>query len=312
MTKTTPKPRVNVLEVLPELAEMVKTTTRIHPRRGEVQDLAGSKIGGNFLWPKGEAWPTVLSKRPKRWVDFDYPSSWKWNFPDGTPIELTPVLQINQRDVKDFPFPENKDLFQLFWLAHDVDDPPYFCPPFAVWRSTKNVAETLTKTPSSPYANPSFVPTPCYLTFEIVEEYPDIEDLSDEQQDRLSTWLHSLDVEIESDVDQYEGRDALYEYELSVCPSNKLGGHVWWIQRVDWPDCECGHRMEHLLTLTDCEIDAGTWPRWLALEDRELYKDRAFYGELANAPSWSLGGGSMYYFVCRHCENWPVKAVYQR
>jgi hypothetical protein len=313
MTKTTAKPRFNVLEVLPELAGMVKTTTRIHPRRGEVQDIAGSKIGGKFLWPANEKWPTMPSKRPKHWVDFDYEWSFKWDFPDGTEIELTPVLQINQKDAKDFPFPKGTDLFQLFWLPLDIDKRPYFCPPHVVWRSTKNLGEALSDMPFSPHVNPNYVPNPCYLTFESVEEYPDIEDLNDEQQDRLSNWVHSLHPEVKaSDSDEFESIDAIYQFELSVCPSSKLGGYVGWIQAPEWPDCDCGHRMEHLLTLTDCEVDAGTWIRWLPLEDRELYKDRTFYSELVNAPNWSLGGGSMYYFVCRHCENWPVKVVYQR
>ncbi len=36
MTKTTPPPRVNILEALPELAAQTTTTTRLHPRRGDV------------------------------------------------------------------------------------------------------------------------------------------------------------------------------------------------------------------------------------------------------------------------------------
>jgi hypothetical protein len=310
VAKTTAKPRFNVLEALPELAGMIKTTTRIHPRRGEVQDIAGSKIGGKFLWPANEKWPTMPSKRPKWWTNSDYSWDWKWDFPDGTEVDLTPVLQINQKDVKNFPFPKDKDLFQLFWLALIDDAPPYSCRPHVIWRSTKDVKELLADMPLSPHVNPDLVPNPCYLTLETVKEFPDIEELTNDQVVRLNAWLASLgEINFQN---TYQKLETLYQFELSVCPSNKLGGHVDWLQYPEWPTCTNGHKMEHLLTLNDSEVDSGTWFRWLPLEDRKNWHGAFTNDERVNAPEWQLGGGSMYYFVCRQCENWPVKAVYQR
>jgi hypothetical protein len=320
MTKTTPPPRVNVLEALPELANQIATTTRLHPRRGEVLDPAASKIAGIFLWPEDEAWPTVPSKRPT-WL----PPDMEWDFPDGTPIELIPVLQLNKRDVPDFPFPEGKDLFQMLWLPLRIEKAPYQGEPYVHWRSTQSVGKSLSTIPLSLHADDSFVPKPCSLSFEHVQEFPDIEDLSDEQQDRLSEWLHKgaylafkdtlleLNFDLpEYELDEDEEIDALYQYELSVCPSNKLGGHVDWIQYSNWPNCDCGRRMEHLLTLTDTEVGIATWRRWLPLEDHEKWHDRKLADEILDALGLYLGSGSMYYFICRHCESWPMKAIYQR
>jgi hypothetical protein len=310
MSKTTPAPRLNVLEALPELANQIATTTRLHPRRGEVPDPAASKIGGLFLWPEDEAWPTMPSQRPKWWTDGQY---WQWNFPNGTPIELVPVLQLNKKDVPDFPFPEGKDLFQMLWLPLLIEKPPYQGEPYVYWRSTASITKRLSTIPLSPHADLNFVPKPCTLSFERVEEFPDIEDLSDEQQDRLSEWLYSLPFpEFENKPNKHNKIYAVYASELSTCPSNKLGGHVAWMQYPKWPDCDCGRKMEHLLTLTDMEVDAGSWRRWLPLEDRDKRHDRRLANEINNAPDWLLGGGSIYYFICCHCEAWPMKAVYQR
>src|SRR5688572_26960321 len=98
MKKTTLPPPVDVLEILPELANAGRETIRLHPRQGEVTDLHASKIGGIFLWPSEEPWVTVPSKRTAMAEYMEY-SEWKWDFPDGTHIELVPVLQLNKKDV---------------------------------------------------------------------------------------------------------------------------------------------------------------------------------------------------------------------
>lgn len=301
MTKTTPPPRLNILEALPELADLTTMAIRLHPRRGEVPDPAGSKIGGLFLWPEDEPWPTMPSHR------IHLPTE---NYvPNGTPIALVPVLQLNARDVPDFPFPPDKDLMQLLWCPLRSDEPPFFCIPRVFWRNRVSITHPLVLIPPSPHADDYLVPKLCMLTFEHVMEYPDIEDLSEEQFNRFKAWFDTKDIECDEYAED-ECASSMYQFELSVCPSNKLGGYVDWIQREEWQFCDCcGQRMEHLLTLTDSEIGAD---RWLPLEDRELCKDISSYRELYNPPDWSLGGGSMYYFVCHNCEDWPVKAVYQR
>jgi hypothetical protein len=312
MTKTTAPPRLNVLEALPELAAQTAPTIRIHPRRGDVSDLAASKIGGNLLWPEDEPWPSIPSEIPDWYPGFEY-GEWKWDFPDGTPIALVPVLQINAADVPDFSFPPGKDLFQLLWYPLDTEEAPYHCTPRVFWRDSQAITHPLAAMPPSLYASPHYIPKPCTLTFERTIDYPDVLELSEAQIARWDAWIEPQTFVFEDDPRQYQSKRTLYQFELSVCPSNKLGGHVNWIQFPEWPACDtCGRQMEHLLSLTDCEVDGGSWPRWLPLEDRELWKDPWKHAEIVNAPDWYLGGGSMYYFVCRHCADWPVKPVYQR
>jgi hypothetical protein len=311
MVKTTPLPRANVLDALPELANQTATAIRLHPRRGDVPGLAASKLGGVFLWPDDESWPTMPSQRPQWWADnFEF-GDWSWDFPDGTPIALMSVLQINADDVPDFPFPPGKDLLQLLWYPLDMEMPPYHCAPRVFWRTSATVTRPLMTMPPSTHAHPGYILKPCTLTFERVIEYPPVQELGEEQVARLDRWLDKLG-EIEFEDKGYQGKDTLYQYELSVCPGNKLGGYVCWQQDPERQTCDAGHRMEHLLTVTDMEVDGGTWPRWLPAEDRELWNDPWKQQELSNAPGWYLGGGSMYYFVCRRCDGWPIKVVYQR
>ncbi|GAB4530318.1 MAG: hypothetical protein OHK0046_50860 [Anaerolineae bacterium] len=312
--KVTPKPRVDVLQALPELAHEVATTIRLHPRRGHVADLAGSKIGGAFLWPEDEPWPTLPSMKGGQLsgIGVDYPWAWKWTAPDNTPIELTPVLQLNKRDVPDFPFPEGKDLFQLLWQALATKDTPYSCLPHVIWRSTDSVKSHRHNMPVSLHIDPNYVPRSCYLTFERVAEYPHIAHLSDEQIERLEKWISQLDVSVEGYTSEFEEfASILYQYELSTCPDTKLGGYPDWIQDPEVPTCDCSREMDHLLTIQDIGIDSGSYQRWLPVEDHDLW-NRGLFDLVSNAPDLSLGGGAMYYFVCRSCENWPIKVVYQR
>src|SRR5687768_10898740 len=157
MAKTTAPPRVNILDAFPELAKLAATTIRLHPRRGEVSDPMASKIGGTFLWSADETWPTWSSQRPPNADLFTLPD-WRWDFPDGTPIAYVPILQINARDVPDFPFPAGNDLMQLLWLPLDLNEPPYFCFPRIFWRNTTLIQNALITMPLSPFANPIYIP----------------------------------------------------------------------------------------------------------------------------------------------------------
>jgi hypothetical protein len=56
MTRTTPPRPADVAEVLPQLAPLARTATRLHPRPGSPTACDGS-AGGPLLWPAGEPWP---------------------------------------------------------------------------------------------------------------------------------------------------------------------------------------------------------------------------------------------------------------
>jgi hypothetical protein len=250
--------------------------------------------------------------RPQ-WYDRFLDRQWhiEWDIVEGTPIALIPVLQINAKDVPEFPFPPGKDLLQLLWYPLVSDAPPLRGVPKVFWRNIESIVHPLADMPLSPHADPRFVPYPCVLNFERVIEYPDSDSLTSEQYARLNAWLDSQEIVFEDD--RYQEKETIYQFELSVCPGNKLGGYMAWIQDPEWRTCDrCGRPMEHLLTLTDMEVNGGTWQRWLPLEDRKLWDDLREHKAISNAPGWRLGGGGMFYQVCRHCADWPVKVVYQR
>jgi hypothetical protein len=186
------------LEYVPELAKYAQTAVRLHPRRGKVADLGASKIGGTFLWPKNEPWPTC---------------------------------------------PVQKKLYAV-----------------------------------------------------------------------MGTWETEKFRRLFSETGTGDGY-TFYQWVLSTCPGNKLGGYVSWLQDPrDRPVCECGRPMQHLLTITDTECDGGTFYRWLAKEDRHLWDDNSDeLREVTDAIGLAaFAASSMYLFICRKCKKWPIGVAFQR
>lgn len=71
MQRTTPPRPLDVLAVIPELAEHAREATRLHPRRG-TPAASDSSIGGPLLWPADEPWPTCsLAQQVERGEDID-------------------------------------------------------------------------------------------------------------------------------------------------------------------------------------------------------------------------------------------------
>ncbi|MGF1493794.1 MAG: hypothetical protein ACFBSC_15340 [Microcoleaceae cyanobacterium] len=72
--------------------------------------------------------------------------------------------------------------------------------------------------------------------------------------------------------------------------------------------------MEYLLTIASNETDGGSRGRWLAEEERDLWK-QGNYAELKAtqyAAELMLGDkGNLNYFICRQCDHWPIRAVFQ-
>ena len=56
MTRTTPSRRVDIAEVLPQLAPLARPAVRLHPRPG-APSRGDSSVGGPLLWPASEPWP---------------------------------------------------------------------------------------------------------------------------------------------------------------------------------------------------------------------------------------------------------------
>jgi hypothetical protein len=94
--RRTPKPVIDIAEVIPEMARLARTTVRLHPRRG-VSARDASKMGSPIVWPSDEPWP-VCSEHHSA---------------------LVPVLQLRRQDVPEFAFRGDTDLFQLLWCPND-------------------------------------------------------------------------------------------------------------------------------------------------------------------------------------------------
>jgi uncharacterized protein YwqG len=304
MKRTTPPPRKNVLEILPRLAGRAKTTVRLHPRRGRVSGLRMTKVGGAILWPRDESWPTCDEAGHYKDSEDDEP------YPPATAVSLVPVFQLRAQDFPDLEFFPKTDLLQLLWCPLGHRPPVYVAKPFVFWRKGSQVKNALRSMPRSELASDWYRVRECRVHPERVVEYPTFDDLTDAMQDRLDDWDVSdmLDKSIDSSVQ-------FYEWELSACPGNKVGGYPHFIQRDETPRCRCRRTMEHLLTLTDCEFDAGTHHRWCPSEDKRIWKrndDNRTEAIVNPLGLDGFAGGCQYLFICRSCENWPIKSVYQR
>src|ERR1700758_3940565 len=99
MTRTTPPRPGDVAAVLPQLAPLARTATRLHPRPGS-PSARDSSVGGPLPWPADEPWPdcgggprftpeesAVLAR-----INEGRPS------PAG-PLAMLPVAQLYVRDI---------------------------------------------------------------------------------------------------------------------------------------------------------------------------------------------------------------------
>jgi hypothetical protein len=295
MTRMTLPPNFSVPELFPRLADLARETVRLHPRLGTEPALDASKLGGEMIWPEVLAWPTCTLPHPSTELRRGMVvHSMK---PTGNPY--VGVLQLTRQDVPELGFPADADLFQLLWCPNDHE--PLFGPVCRVaWHATDGVRLASAAIPSPPSA-PDYLARACVLHPERVTEYPSVFELPDELFEPIRAWEASL------------GDDPIYQYQLSTAPGTKVGGHVGWIQDPQVPECEAGHRMEHLLTVESAEFDGGTWPRWLTVEESDAWSGptrRRF--EIQSAAGLMLGDmGALYVFICRSCADWPIATVVQ-
>lgn len=299
-TRTTRKPVANVLDVVPELANRAMTAIRLHPRRGEVPGPADSKIGGTFLWPAEEPWPTCKDTCPYA----EHPES-------STPF---PVLQLNARDFPEIEFFPGTDLLQVLWCVYSHDAPIFAAKPFCYWRNSHDLKAQAVKQMPLPMNEEDVrrLPKPCVLLPERITEFPPLEGvvLRREEYEKLS----SCGLKVGRGADDQHDFARHYELELSASPCNKVGGYPCWIQSDETPICDGGHRMALLLQLSDGDC---TGPRWLPEEDGSWEDYRTLSGEerelINDAPHFTgpIFDGRQFIFVCRSCKDWPIKAVFQ-
>jgi hypothetical protein len=232
MVRTTPPRAVDIAALLPELAPLARTAVRLHPRPGH-PTADESSVGGPVLWPAGEPWPTCAEH--------------------AGPV--VPVVQLYARDVPGLPRPEGTDLLQVLWCPFDHEDDGYLPSTVLRWRVAAEVADPVTGPPRPVGAEEHYLPHPCVLHPEEVVEYPARLSLPRELVERVAA------VE--------EREDVRYQYDLSVAPGCKVGGHPSWSFSDPFPmSCpDCGADVEPLLTIDTYEWDGVT--SWRPVEDTD-------------------------------------------
>ncbi|WP_317795804.1 hypothetical protein [Actinoplanes sichuanensis] len=241
-----------------------------------------------MLWPVDEPWPRCCDADP---YDHDYVS------PAEPEPPLVPILQLFAEDVPEIPFPDGTDVLQVLWCPFDHDSFPR---PELRWRRRADVGARRPAMPEpDPESDPERVPRRCLLDPERVTEYPSWDLPKDVRQlleDRFSQLKSAT------------GWD--YEADLSVAPGTKIGGYPGWVQLPDWPVCDCGKVMNHLLTVASLDFDDANGKRWVPLEDRPVPpvpSGAAWYSATEQNPTGLMIGdvGGMYLFVCTSCTDRP-------
>lgn len=249
-----PQPPDDLEAFIPELAGLGKRTTLLLTKDGD-PTARESSVGGPLLWPAGEPWP--YCDRP------GHEAGWPHETPPAGPVPMVPVVQLFARDVPELRFPEGKDVLQIVWCALlHYEDPICAARPRIHWRSEAEVVAggLLGEVPvpgEGEYCE-DFMPRPRRMSPTSALEYPN--------------WDMPREVrqKIQPRIEEIEARYGCYYVEWCALQT-KVGGYPAWTQPPDWPSCERGHRMEHLLSVTGEEdMDMGD-------------------------------AGGMYFFVCRGC-----------
>ncbi|MFD8222792.1 hypothetical protein ACFV16_01260 [Streptomyces massasporeus] len=254
-------PAKDLRTLIPEYAGLARTTTLLNPEPGDT-DVRESSLGGELLWPADEPWPYCAQE--DHWTFGSDPRNRTEIVPGAVP--MVPILQLYARDVPELEFPEGKDLLQLVWcaLVHEQDAGPVV--PRLYWRNEAEIvaAGPLSEIPgvSEGEYDEDNMPEPSTLSPSTAEDCPSRHDLP---RDLRETWEPRL-------PSAAGGTGAVWPPDSNVI-ATKVGGWPAWTQPADWPDCESGHRMEHLLTITG-DIQLGDC-------------------------------GGVYFFHCRRCPALP-------
>ncbi|MFB8305922.1 hypothetical protein [Kitasatospora purpeofusca] len=334
MTRTTPPRPLDITAGLPELADLARTATRLHPTPG-APTVHDSSVGGPLLWPADEPWPEdgpgyppfgrvhkladIHQKRALLTQAWARPRGPRENLlsaqesetldrlraghdpallPTG-PQPLIPLAQLYARDVPALLFPEGTDLLQVLWA------PGYGIEGCSAnvqlrWRRASDVQQVL-HTPPEParVECDDHVPEPCLLHPESVQELPPGHLLDQALEERVHDWCAQNSVSYQSD--------------LSVAPGWKAGG---WPAPFTFRDpaesdedeerqCgECHGPLEALLTIDSSEWDgaSGSWrPAETASDTAKLVGDP--YRSLHNPTMITIGRG--YTLQVYNCVSTP-------
>ncbi|MYV55595.1 hypothetical protein [Streptomyces sp. SID3212] len=322
--RTTPPRPVDIAAHFPELAPLARTAVRLHPRAG-APATTDSSIGGPLWWPAGEPWPTCPEHGGPRLLGIApedvrlrrriVARAWRRPREEGTdllsaderatidrigesalisqdgPLPMVPVAQLYAGDVPGLPRPDGADLLQLLWCPFDHDED--HLPRTEVrWRTAADITDPLDAAPQpSVIGNADYLPDPCVLHPETVTEYPAPHELAKELAERVEAWEDAHDV--------------AYQYDLSVAPGCKVGGHAPWSFSDPFPMAcpACGSGVRPLLTIDGSEWDGGS-ESWRPSEDAD-YTGLHFLGP-AESTQLTIGRGySLQLYVCAAAYDHP-------
>ncbi|MEU3902148.1 hypothetical protein [Streptomyces sp. NPDC045251] len=293
-----PTPPFDVESLIPELTGLARETTLLYPRSGEPR-VHDSSIGGPLLWPADEAWP--LCAEPGHWKPLRTPTE----VVGPEPVAMVPVVQLYARDVPELPFPAGTDVLQVLWCPLIHDDEAGAALPRVYWRNERQVAAGVVLSDrTEPYEyEEEFMPRPCTVTPTRAVEYPN-RDLPEDLAQTLGRRF-----------DEVEEAFGFSYYEVATTGQSKAGGYPGWLQQPDWPDCRCGRRMEHLLSITATEPVEG---RWFPLDEqgpesldpgRWTKTDHTVVDTIGHGMDMGDLGG-VYLFVCPACPDMPYTHRY--
>jgi hypothetical protein len=297
MPLTTPLRPHDLLERIPELANLARQAVRLHPRE-DSPGIDESSIGGPLLWPLEEAWPVCrlahdpIGERPfgqnprlritkedrrrfeSRTGTFDPDRDREEEqelairavreahsgYDPSDPVPLIPVAQLYYRDVPGLPWPDRFDLLQILWcpLNHTGSETiTPYCPAFQV--RWRRVAEV-----GAALAEP---PTPVMCVDEYLPNpcavHPEIVTEYPNYDD--------LPEDLQEAVEDWEcriGDGTSYSSDLALAPGWKAMGHggCWSLYEPYPVTCECGTEQLPLFTAASGEFDAGT-KSWQPVEE---------------------------------------------
>jgi hypothetical protein len=217
---------------------------------------------------------------------FLWPADEPWPKEPKTNLPYQPILQLFLQDAPpQFQFLDRCDLMQVLWL------PTPNMQPIIAWRRLGLVGSKLIDMPKTDNVLPNYVPVPCRLFPERVAEWPSIDIVQRIEPNKIK------------DVKQYEET-------LSTVQGTKVGGYCPDLKADDSPTCShCKRGLDYMLTIDSTEWTHERWQPTISTKDSPLFgtkddhlKDHGLI--LPNAAK------RVNFFVCRRCENWPIKVTY--
>jgi hypothetical protein len=293
---TTPQPTTDIEELVPELAEFSRITTRLHPHQVTTDPPADqSKIGGMFLWPRDEIWPMC----PDRGVPY------------------VSVLQLTREDFPDVEFVGGTDLFQLLWTPYQ-DESTSLPLPLIFWRKAADISDPLLAAPNledydldlDDWSISENIPNLCTVHPERVMEYPEPDQIywwaGLERAEAILEQIGQSDFTVPDEISKQSGqtpvediRKSYYWSNLSQCPGAKVGGGGS-VKRD-------GIHWEHFITLPSWEYDAGNYLRWQPIEDR-WESTHTHFEDLKEPMGMAFGRTQdVQIWICRETDPWQIK-----